>query len=101
MYTAYAGGGLDIEELEIDDHILDKIESKHGIQLEEAEEVCLWGRPHIRKTRNGLFKVLGRTAAGRYLLVVLVFKVDGVYRLVTAREMTSNERRLYRRVMGV
>ena len=28
---------LYIESLEIDDHILDKIESKHGITLEEVE----------------------------------------------------------------
>jgi len=32
---------LRIESLEIDDHILDKIESKHGVSFEEAEEACL------------------------------------------------------------
>jgi len=32
---------LRIESLEIDDHILDKIESKHSVSFQEVEEACL------------------------------------------------------------
>jgi hypothetical protein len=34
---------LYIESLEIEDHILDTIESKHGVTIEEVEEACLGG----------------------------------------------------------
>ncbi len=34
---------LRIESLEIDDHVLEKIESKHGVTFEEVEEACLSG----------------------------------------------------------
>ena len=89
-----------IEALEIDDPILDKIESRHGVEFEEAEEVCLSRRAHVRRTRSGLYKVFGRTNAGRYLLVVLVPREAGVWKVVTARDMTQTERRLFRRQTG-
>jgi hypothetical protein len=43
---------LCIESLEIDDHILDKIESKHGVSLEEVEEACLSEKRHVRRSRE-------------------------------------------------
>jgi len=91
---------LYIESLEIDDHILDKIESKHGITLEEVEEACLSDARHVRKSREGLYKLFSQTTAGRYILVVLVDLSGGVWRIVTAREMTDRERQLYTRQTG-
>lgn len=91
---------LRIECLEIDDHILDKIESKHGISFTEVEEACLSDRRHIRKDREGLYKVFSQTAGGRYVLVVLVNLGGGIWKIVTAREMTHDERRLYIRARG-
>jgi hypothetical protein len=41
-----------------------------------------------------------QTAAGRYVLVVLVNLGGGNWRVVTAREMTDSERRLYSKAMG-
>lgn len=63
---------LRIESLEIDDFVLDKIESKHGVTFEEVEEACLSERRHVRRSREGLYKLFSQTAAGRYILVVLV-----------------------------
>ncbi len=63
---------LRIESLEIDDHILEKIESKHHISFTEVEEVCLSDRCHVRRSREGLYKFFSRTVAGRYVLVLLV-----------------------------
>ena len=86
---------LRIESLEIDDHILEKIESKHHISFTEVEDVCLSDRRHIRRGREGLYKVFGQTAAGRYILAVLVNVGGGNWKVVTAREMADSERRLY------
>ncbi len=91
---------LRIESLEIDEHILEKIESKHRISFTEVEEACLSDRRHIRRGREGLYKVFSQSAAGRYILVVLVNLGRGDWKVVTAREMTDNERRLYVRADG-
>lgn len=40
--------------------------------------------------------VYGRTGAGRYLLVVTAEDVDGAF-VITARDMTDGERRIYQR----
>ncbi|MDO8717311.1 MAG: hypothetical protein Q7J73_10990 [Dehalococcoidales bacterium] len=91
---------LRIESLEIDDHILDKIESKHGVSFEEVEEACLSEASHVRLGREGLYKLFGQSANGRYLLVVLVNLGKSRWKIATAREMADNERRLYRKTMG-
>jgi uncharacterized DUF497 family protein len=91
---------LRIEALEVDDQILDKIESRHSVPLHEVEEACYSPHRHVRRGRTGLYKVFSQTEAGRHLLVVLVDRGGGIWRVVTAREMTSQERRLYRRAGG-
>ena len=91
---------LRIESLEIDDHILDKIESKHDISFAEVEEVCLSEKRHVRRSREGLYKLFSQTVAGRYILVVLVNLGRGCWKIVTAREMTDSERRLYSKATG-
>ena len=91
---------LRIEALEIDDHILDKIESQHGVSFAEVEEACLSEAHHARRSKEGPYKLFGRTAAGRYILVVLVNLGRGVWKIVTAREMTDSERRLYSKSLG-
>ena len=91
---------LRIESLEIDDHILEKIESKHGVSFEEVEEACLSEKRRVRRSGEGLYKLFSRTAAGRYVLVVLANLRKGSWKIVTARQMTDNERRLYNKVIG-
>jgi len=54
----------------------------------------------VRRGREGLYKLFSRTEAGRYLLVVLADRGRGVFRIVTAREMTESEKRLYERETG-
>ena len=91
---------LIIEELEIDDHILEKIEVRHGITFDEVEEACYWEKRHVRKGREGLYKLFSQTDSGRYLLVVLSHHGGGTWKIVTARGMTDNEKRLYIRETG-
>lgn len=89
-----------VDALEIDDGVLDKIESKHGVAWHEVEETVHSGDRHIRRGRDGLYKVFSRTGAGRFLLVVLVDVGSGVWKVVTARDLTEQERRLFRRSTG-
>jgi len=91
---------LYIESLEVDDHILDKIESKHSVTFNEVEEACLSEKRHVRKGREGLYKVFSQTAAGRFILVVLVDLGDGNWKVATAREMTDSERQIYKKSTG-
>ena len=89
-----------IAELTIADHILDKIERRHGVRFEKVEEACLSDERHIRRGRDDSYLVFGRTAAGRYLLVVLVDASDGLWIVVTARNMDASECALYQRTKG-
>lgn len=76
-----------IESLEIDDHILEKIETRHGITIEEVEEACLSDKRHVRRGKEGLYKLFSQTAAGRYVLVVLVNLGRGNWKI----NATTNE----------
>lgn len=91
---------LPIESLEIDDHILDKIESRHNVTFSEVEEACLSDKRHVRKGREGLYKVFSKTVAGRYVLVVLVNVGGGTWKVATDREMSDSERQLYNKSVG-
>lgn len=91
---------LRIESLEIDDHILEKVESDHNVRFKEVEDVCLSEKRHVRKGKESLYKVFGQTAAGRYVLVVLAYKGGGDWKVATARPMTDAEKRLYKKVIG-
>jgi uncharacterized DUF497 family protein len=91
---------LYIESLEIDDHILDKIEAKHGITFSEVEEACLSDKIHVRRSKEGLYKLFSQTIAGRYVLVVLVNLGRGNWKVVTARDMTDSERQHYKQSVG-
>ena len=89
-----------IEALEIHDGVLDKIETRHGIEFYEVKEACYSNERHMRRAREGLYKVFSRTEAGRYILVVLADRGEGLFGIVTARDMTGGERRLYIRQRG-
>ena len=70
---------------------------RHGVSPEEVEDAA-YARPRLVATGHaGTRLVLGTTSAGRYLFVVLGEAADGSDYCVTARDMTDNERRLFRR----
>ncbi len=66
----------------------------HGVTDNEAEQV-FYNSPKVYRQSNRLL-AYGRTYAGRYLFVVFVLR-QGLIRVISAREMTARERRLYRR----
>lgn len=68
--------------------------ARHHVAPEEVEE-AFEGKRLINKSWGGRYTLLGRSAAGRYLIVAFVVR-SGVARVVMARDMTRTERRRYR-----
>ena len=74
--------------------------AEHEVTPLEVEEVIFEDAPHYRRgPGKGIYHVYGQTGAGRYLFVVLKLLGGGRGRVITAREMTRKERRLYRRII--
>jgi hypothetical protein len=72
-----------------EDHI-----ARHGVPVAEVEEV-VFGTPFIRQARERRLRLIGQSYAGRYLVIFLAPRGRGRYGLVTARDATDAERRLY------
>ena len=84
-----------ITGFEWDDWNIAHIE-KHSATPQEVEEAC-FNQPVIRKAKDGLYLVYGQTDAGRYLFLVVRHKSKGMVYVITARPMTKNEQRYYRK----
>ncbi len=83
----------------------DRIEhiAQHGVSAAEVDEALFGDQrgvlvrvgPAERDPGEIVYRHFGRTDAGRYLLIVLLYLGGGVAMPVTARDMTRNERRKY------
>lgn len=69
--------------------------ANHGVEPFEAEEVIV-NKAQIRRTGEGKYLAYGQTDSGRFLLVVFAPKSNSRVRVITARDMTTAERRRYR-----
>jgi len=78
-----------------DDGNIDHI-ARHGVEVDEVEQ-ALSAKPLIRKGRFERYLAFAKTAAGRYLFVVVKNLGKGWARVISARDMTRAERRYYRR----
>ena len=82
------------------DDIIEKIKRKHNVQQKEIREV-LDNDPHFRFVEKGyrsaenVYAAMGQTEGGRYLIVFFVWKTDKRALILSARDMTKSERRLY------
>ena len=80
--------------------VVDKLIWKHNVLHEEVEQVFR-NRPKFKMIEKGraknenLYSALGRTNAGRYLIVLFIYKVTKEALIVTARDMDSKERKNY------
>ena len=79
-------------------------EAKHGVSFSEAATVLadplsitLPDPDHSRDEERLL--LLGRSSGGRYLIVSLAERRDAI-RIISARPMTSRERRTYEQATG-
>jgi len=84
--------------LEIKRKILSKIEKKHKIKLNEIYEV-LDGRFYYEKVKGNRYKIIGKTESGRFV-TLFVDKLRQAFELVTARDSTDAEKRLYKKKIG-
>lgn len=70
---------------------------RHGVIPAEVEEAA--DRPHIviparMAGREHRWKLFGKTASGRYVVVVFTLR-NRMFRTVTAYEMNASDRRIY------
>ena len=80
--------------------IVDKLEWKHAVSQHEVHEVFS-SKPYFRFVEKGrskgedVFAALGQTLAGRYLIAFFIHTSDNMALILSAREMTKRERKLY------
>lgn len=82
-------------EFEWDEANEDKLLANHNVSALEAEQ-C-FSNPHTKRRSGEALLMLGITDGGRMLLLVYEQKPGSVVRVYSAREMTRDERRTYRR----
>jgi hypothetical protein len=76
----------------------EKVLVKHGLQAYEVEECFYDPNLKLRVAQSGKYHLYGRSESGQYIFVVVAFKhLQGkrLARPITARIMTSRERRYY------
>jgi uncharacterized DUF497 family protein len=78
-----------------DEYNLDHI-ARHGVEPDEAEDAVLDAGRVTFPARRGRVGYIGMTGAGRVLVVILDRKGD-LWRVVTARDASPNEKKSYRR----
>jgi len=79
--------------------------AQHNVTPEEVQRICYTGRSLVRRagtTRYGLWRyhVYGQSENGRYLFIVLDQEAEGTFYVVTARDMSPREKRLFRKNAG-
>lgn len=79
-----------------EDWVVDKLDWKHSVDPQEVEEAFFNPPYKVRRTSQGKHLLYGRTQSGRYLFVVYVWQDESV-KVITARDMTSMERKYYGR----
>jgi len=91
---------MEIRDIIWIDVFVDKIWTKHHVSTEEVEEV-LQSSPKVRFIEEGdvngedMYAAMGRTENGRYLIIFFISKKKGNALVVSAREMTKKERKVY------
>ena len=82
------------------ENIVEKLAVKHHISQEEVEEV-FERQPKIIKMQKGhfrgedVYRALGQTASGRYVVVFFIHKLTNEALILSARDMDAKERRSY------
>jgi len=81
-------------------NVIDKLAWKHDVTTDEVEEIFNQV-PIYRFMEDGdvagenVYAALGRTEAGRYLVVYFIYKPTKEALVVSAREMTPREKKAY------
>ena len=86
---------MDIYDFQWSGKVIIKVVSKHNVLPEEVEQV--FRNKHFVKRQKNVLLAYGKSISGRYLFVVFQRKGANQLKLITARDMTKKERKLYRR----
>ena len=79
---------------------VEKLRSKHFVEIEEAEQ-ALQRNKLIRRVKRGhvngedVYLALGKTNAGRYLSIFFIYKKSHDVIIISARDMDKKEKRNY------
>jgi uncharacterized DUF497 family protein len=84
-----------LPDFDWDENNEEKLLRNHHVSVAEVEQ-C-FANPNTRRRASDDLLLLGVSDGGRMLLLVYEQKANGVVRVYSAREMTPNERRTYRR----
>jgi len=82
------------------DTFVDKIQNKHNVTVEEVEDALVSGAI-FRIAKRGkvkgedIYVAYGKTNVGRHLLIVFIYKQNMIGLIISARDMTNNERKYY------
>jgi uncharacterized DUF497 family protein len=71
--------------------------SRHGVSPREIDEAIFEGNSLVLKGREGRYIVLSQTLSGRYLTIIITFKLKGRIKIITARDMDEKERKYYQK----
>jgi uncharacterized DUF497 family protein len=71
--------------------------TKHNVTPEEVEEAVFEGNAIVLKGKEKRYIILSKTISGRYLTIVVAFKLKGRVQVITARDMDEKERKYYKR----
>lgn len=74
--------------------------ARHHVDPDEVEELVFENAYFSSRARNGTYRLIGVTSAGRYLAVFLAPRGGGVFYVVTARSATEGERRVFAQHVG-
>jgi len=82
------------------EEIVEKLEVKHQVFPDEVEQV-FGNQPSVKRMNRGhfrgedVYRALGQTDAGRYLVVFYIYKLTREALILSARDMDHKERRSY------
>ena len=82
------------------EEIVEKLEQKHSVLQQEIVELFSLS-PHYRYVEKGhqenenVYSALGRSESGRCLIVFFVLKSSRKALVISARDMSDNERKRY------
>lgn len=89
-----------IKELIWFESVVEKLQSKHSVSQNEVREV-FENNPRFFFSEEGNFQgedvytAMGRTDAGRYLIIFFIYKKNKDAIILSARQMTSKEKKRY------
>lgn len=91
---------MNIEAVFIARDIEEKLWEKHHVSREEVEQV-FESNPRFHFTEKGhvhgedVYRAIGQTENGRYLVVIFIYKSDQAALVISARDLTAKEKKRY------